>query len=631
MRQAVILAGGKGTRLRERLGDLPKPLIDIGGVPLLERQILLLKKYEFTHVLILVNYQAEKIIAFCNDKNNWGLSIECIDDGEAAGTSGAVLRCLDRLHDEFLVIYGDTMLEVDLNRFYLYHSESKNTAATLFLHPNDHPYDSDLIELDDSNYIREFFPYPHSDSKFYPNLVNAALYWIRKEFLNCWVNKISYPSDFAKDLFPKMVSENVLLRGYNSPEYIKDCGTPDRVDKVTFHLKNGKIEKSSLSSKQKAIFIDRDGTLNFEVSHLSSVDELELIPDVAKSIKKINDSDYRSIVITNQPVIARGDCTIDELNQIHYKLETLLGKEGAFFDRIYYCPHHPEKGFSGEIRELKIKCECRKPNVGMINKAVDELNISLNDSWLIGDSTTDIQTAKNANLKSILVQSGYGGLDEKYFCYPDFIVPNFNAAVRFILDEFDLHCDRISSIAKCFKNGEIIYVGGQSRSGKSSFASILKILFEKAGKKCHVISTDSWLLNENERGYGVIERHNKDEILNVINKLQNRESQILLNIPFYKKSKREQIPDIFEILVDKEDIIIIEGVVALYFAKQVNGANRLFVKIDEQLRKKRVLDEYLMRGYSKEQALDIYNIRFNEEVPWVNNTAIDARHFEYFI
>ena len=118
MKQAIILAGGKGTRLRERLGDLPKPLIDIGGRPLLEHQILLLKKYDFQEVLILVNYASERIIEFCNSKNNWGLKITCIDDGEPMGTAGATLKIFNFLAYEFLVMYGDTMLEVDLDKFY---------------------------------------------------------------------------------------------------------------------------------------------------------------------------------------------------------------------------------------------------------------------------------------------------------------------------------------------------------------------------------------------------------------------------------------------------------------------------------------------------------------------------------
>ncbi|MGA0841332.1 MAG: nucleotidyltransferase family protein, partial [Pseudomonadales bacterium] len=182
-RQAVILAGGKGTRLQERLNGLPKPLIDVCGVPLLERQIELLKRHEFNHVLILVNHAAEHIVRFCEERNNWGLNIICIDDGEPRGTAGATLSIDHLLVDEFLVVYGDTLLEVDLNRFHSFHVEDPGAAATLFLHPNDHPKDSDLIDLDQHGAIRGFFNTPHPPDQDLPNLVNAALYWIRRAAL----------------------------------------------------------------------------------------------------------------------------------------------------------------------------------------------------------------------------------------------------------------------------------------------------------------------------------------------------------------------------------------------------------------------------------------------------------------
>jgi histidinol-phosphate phosphatase family protein len=134
-------------------------------------------------------------------------------------------------------------------------------------------------------------------------------------------------------------------------------------------------------------------------------------------------------------VIAKGFCDAAELQKIHNKLETLLGREHAFIDRIYFCPHHPEKGFPGERSELKIACDCRKPKIGMIEKAVTELNIDLTQSWLIGDTTTDLQTAKNAGLKSVLVRTGSAGRDGKFSAPPDFTADNLLDAVRLLLSQ----------------------------------------------------------------------------------------------------------------------------------------------------------------------------------------------------
>ena len=435
LQQAVILAGGQGTRLRERLGDRPKPLIDVAGGPLLERQISLLKRYGYQHILILVNYKAEQIRQFCQNHNNWGLHIECIDDGEPSGTAGAVLNILDKLHTDFLVVYGDTMLEVDLARFAATHAAHPQSAGTIFLHPNDHPHDSDLVELDSNNFVTAFHPYPHPADTYLPNLVNAALYILRREALNPWRTKQPQGVfDFGKHLFPKMVAARQKLYGYNSFEYIKDCGTPARLDKITFDFQSGKIERMSLKHKQPTIFIDRDGTLNHEVGHLNNPDKLELFEGVAEAIRKLNQANYRTCLITNQPVIARGECTLAELKNIHNKLETLLGQKGAFLDRIYFCPHHPDKGFAGEVAALKINCQCRKPAIGMIQQAKQELNANLPNSWLIGDTTTDLETAHRAGIRSILVQTGHAGRDGKYQRPPTFTAPTFPQAVNFILN-----------------------------------------------------------------------------------------------------------------------------------------------------------------------------------------------------
>jgi D,D-heptose 1,7-bisphosphate phosphatase len=181
------------------------------------------------------------------------------------------------------------------------------------------------------------------------------------------------------------------------------------------------------------VFLDRDGTLIVDKDNLRSADGLEILPGVPDAIRELNHHGWRAVVVTNQPVIAKGWATESDLQTIHNKLETLLGLEHAFLDRIYYCPHHPEAGFEGERKELKIRCDCRKPGIGMIQKAVADLNIDLAQSWLIGDTTTDLQTAKNAGLRSILVHTGAGGQDGKHSAKPDREADTLNDAVRLIL------------------------------------------------------------------------------------------------------------------------------------------------------------------------------------------------------
>ena len=184
-------------------------------------------------------------------------------------------------------------------------------------------------------------------------------------------------------------------------------GTPDRYYSVCCDFKEGRVSNKNLKNMQKAIFLDRDGTINKYVGFLRNIEEFELIDGVDESIKMINNSGYLAIVITNQPVIARGEVTTEELDRIHNKMETLLGKSGAYLDGVYYCPHHPDKGFEGEISNLKIDCECRKPKPGLILQAAKDFNIDLNNSWMIGDSKNDILCGKNAGCKTALIGDEY--------------------------------------------------------------------------------------------------------------------------------------------------------------------------------------------------------------------------------
>ncbi len=438
MKQAVILAGGQGTRLKDRLGDLPKPMIPIGGRPLLEHQLELARHYGFADLLFFVHYRAELIQAHFGDGARWGVRIGYVVEREPLGTAGAVLAGLDQLADRFVVLYGDTMVNADLQRLWHSHEQAR-PDATLLVHPNDHPLDSDLVELDANSRVTAFHHRPHPEGRYFQNLVNAGLYVLEKRALAGWRSRFAdHPSrisDFGKDFFPALLRAGGTLFGYNSPEYVKDIGTPARYDRVCAEFANGTIARSSLATPQRAVFLDRDGTLIVDQDNLRSADGLELLPGVAEAVRELNHHGWRAVVVTNQPVIAKGWATETDLQTIHNKLETLLGRGHAFLDRIYYCPHHPDAGFPGERAELKVRCDCRKPGIGMIRRAVAELNIDLAQSWLIGDTTTDLQTAKNAGLRAILVRTGAGGKNGKYDVRPDQLFAALGEAVKFIVTQ----------------------------------------------------------------------------------------------------------------------------------------------------------------------------------------------------
>jgi len=427
---AVILAGGKGTRLAVRTKGLPKPLVEVGGKALLAYQLELLARYGVRGATLLCGYGADAIRVFCDDGSRWGLHLRSIDESAPLGTAGAVLAALDELPEEFFVLYGDTMVDVDLARFYAAHAAS-GAEATLFLHPNDHPWDSDLVETGEHGRIVAIHGYPHPEGAALPNQVNAALYIVKAQALRgvAWP---AGPIDFAKDVFPRLLAEGLRLHGYRSPEYVKDAGTPERLDRVEADLRRGTVARSNLSVTRPAVFLDRDGTINEEAGYVTRPEQLRLIPGAAEAIKLLRAAGYRVVVITNQPVVARGECTEAELESVHNYLETLLGGEGAFLDGIFACPHHPDKGFAGERPELKIDCDCRKPRGGLIRRAQSELNLDLDGSWLIGDRTSDLETARNCGLRSVLLRTGAGGGDGRYSARPDCTCDDLLDAARFI-------------------------------------------------------------------------------------------------------------------------------------------------------------------------------------------------------
>jgi D,D-heptose 1,7-bisphosphate phosphatase len=366
------------------------------------------------------------------DGGNWGMRIRTVVEREPLGTAGAVLAGNESLADHFLVLYGDTMVNVDLDRIYQAHLLHE-ADATLLVHPNDHPLDSDLVEASAEGWVTAFHNRPHPADRWFQNLVNAGLYVVRKSALQRWSSAPGQAMDFGNDLFPAMLRDGGKLLAYNSPEYIKDIGTPERYDRISAEYAAGVVARGSLGTPQRAVFLDRDGTLIREVDGLTSPEQLEMLPGVAEAVRELNHHGWRTVLVTNQPVVAKGFCNEADVERVHKKLETLLGREHAFLDRIYWCPHHPQKGFPGERPELKIDCDCRKPKPGMLMQAARDLNLDLNACWMAGDTSTDVETARNAGVKSILVRTGHAGRDGKFSAVPDAEADNLLDAVNRIM------------------------------------------------------------------------------------------------------------------------------------------------------------------------------------------------------
>lgn len=424
--KTVIMAGGRGTRISSVASDIPKPMIKIEGKPVLEHELECLRDQGFTDIILTVSHLGSIIMDYFGDGSGispatgkpFGVHIEYYFEKEPLGNAGALFKIKDKLDSDFLLLNADAVFDVDFNRFVAFHNQHGG-LVTLFTHPNSHPYDSGLIIADKKYSVEQWLAKEDDRPKYYRNRVNAGLHVINPLIIDqsgIDADKVGTLDDNGKPI--KVDLDRQLLKPlagtgkmfcYDSPEYVKDMGTPERYYSVCEDYEAGRVSGKNLKNKQKAIFLDRDGTINKYVGFLRDIDEFELLDGVADAIQEINASGYLAIVSTNQPVIARGEVSFDELEMIHNKMETLLGQKGAYLDAIYFCPHHPHKGYEGERPELKFDCECRKPKPGMLLKAAQEFNIDLAQSWMIGDGENDIKAGMNAGCKTALIgESAFG-------------------------------------------------------------------------------------------------------------------------------------------------------------------------------------------------------------------------------
>ena len=426
--KAVFMAGGRGTRISSIASDIPKPMIKIQGKPILEHEIECLRSQGFTDIIITVSYLGNVIVDYFGDGSGisastgkpFGVKIQYYFEEQPLGNAGALIKIKNKLVDDFLLLNADVLFDIDINRMLRAHQNS-GALATILTHPNSHPYDSGLIVSDNDNVVLQWLTKEYVRPEYYKNRVNAGIHILSPKVLEGLPvsadmlgtkdeNGKTIKLDLDRDILRPLAGTGKLCC-YDSTEYVRDMGTPERYKAVCKDYVSGIVTGRNLKNPQKAIFLDRDGTINRYVGFLRDIDDFELIDGVSQAIASINQSEFLSIVVTNQPVIARGEVTEDELSEIHSKMETLLGKDGAYIDDIYYCPHHPHKGYEGEIEALKIDCACRKPKPGMLLQAAKDHNIDLVESWMIGDSENDILAGKAAGCKTAYIGKENFGQD----------------------------------------------------------------------------------------------------------------------------------------------------------------------------------------------------------------------------
>ena len=439
------------------------------------------------------------------------------------------------------------------------------------------------------------------------------------------IPKVDGILDFAKQLVPILLHDGKHLSAYRSREYVKDAGTTDRLSIVVADMASGRVGEGSLETPAPAVFLDRDGTLIDDPGYIANPEQIRPFPGVGQALRRLNRSRYLAVLASNQPVVARGEVDERGLKLIHNRLEQLLGRDHAYLDAIYYCPHHPDRGFPGERPEYKIACNCRKPATGMIERAVAEMNIGPINSWMIGDTSVDVETAARANLRSVVLGTGHGGRDGRYPRRPDFEFPTLTEAVDFILDVWPKIDQQAADVASKLRPGDLVLIAGLARSGKSSFASALAWKIRQINTATpKVISLDGWIkpLDERRSSDTVVDRYRLETMQRAISRALVQGGA--LAIPVYDRRRRG--PDqAYSLNLQPSDIVILEGVVALLLALQMGRrVVRIYISRDEDLRHSSMAADYRSRQFTDEEFAKLYAERQLDEVPFIVGTRATA-------
>jgi dTDP-glucose pyrophosphorylase/histidinol phosphatase-like enzyme len=416
--QVVILAGGKGTRLGELTRSVPKPMVPLAGKPIIEYQIELARDCGFTQLVLLTGHLGEVIENYFRDGRDWGVSIRYCRESVPLGTAGALKEIEDRLEDDFLVFYGDMVMNVDLGELARFHAAHRS-LATLVVHPNNHPEESDLVELDADGRVKAFHPKPRTGERYYRNCANAALYVLTRGLLPFIPQ--GQLSDIGRDILPGVVQAGHTLWGYDTPEYIEDVGTPLRLGETERDIVSGRFGRLSRKTPRGAVFLARDGVLNPPMERWLSADQLELLPGVAAAVRQINLTEYLVVVVGKPPAITPGGRSEAELHRLHARLDILLGAERAFIDWIDDRPRESQQPSTASAAAV----------ADAIQAATARLNIDLARSWLVGSQPAEIEAGARAGCKTILLHSR-PTTDGGSRCAPDFVCTDLADALRLL-------------------------------------------------------------------------------------------------------------------------------------------------------------------------------------------------------
>ncbi len=401
MFDVAIIAGGKGTRSANP--GVPKSLQSVFGRPIIYNQLrelnLLLGQNPAT-VRIMSGFGSDKISEYVKSVEHEfkNLRITIVNESLPTGTLNPVINQAKLSSEKYsLVILGDLYLKFKTSSFMInvFNLMKQDPDIGFFVHPNKHPNQSDVVSMDPiSCEVDEIFLKNRDLNATASNLAIAGIFLVKNEAIK---HLKSIPGDFVES-YCKGAVKNSFCLGLRTTDFIADAGTPERVHKIeNFHqISTG---EKNLFMNQSALFIDLDDTLilnqDIKVQFQAHMFNRNLI----EIVSFCNSNAINVIVVTNQPGIAKGQFTAWQFQKFIQEFEVYISQFDIHIDDVFVCPHHPEQGWEGELRDLKINCDCRKPGSKLFEYAVIKHDIDLGKSLFLGDSQSDSEAAKRLGLK----------------------------------------------------------------------------------------------------------------------------------------------------------------------------------------------------------------------------------------
>jgi D-glycero-D-manno-heptose 1,7-bisphosphate phosphatase len=376
-RQAVIVAGGRGTRLGALTADRPKPLVEVGGRPFLDALLRSVADRGFERVLLLLGYRAEMVVDYVAGGRRWGLSIDHVATDPDDETGTRFVAAADRLDDRFLFLYGDNLWPMPFERMWQRFTEH-DVPAMVAVYANRDGYTRSNVRLDDAGFVVR---YDASRSEAGLAGVEIGYAILERSVLDHLADDPDRPLQSA--IYAPLIAQRRLLAFLTEHRYYS-VGKPERLPITAAYIAGG-----------PAVILDRDGVLNERMpraTYVRSWDEFRWKPGVLDGLRTFREAGFRTFVVSNQAGVARGALTMGELAAIHDRMCREVGAAGGRIDGIYVCPHDWDEG-----------CACRKPAPGMLLQAQRDHQLDLTRTTFIGDDERDAQAADAAGAPSILV------------------------------------------------------------------------------------------------------------------------------------------------------------------------------------------------------------------------------------